>query len=259
MSNTINDDDIHNRKASASDTMYGPLYDDTDISKHKKVKKHGSKSIPILNNEILSLGDKRIGNYGTLYDFLANFNVIGSIIGVAIGFAFQNIIKSLTRDIVMPIFEPIFGHVLSESGLRIGYVNLYFGKFISEFLYFLITIFVVYLIIMKIFGSQVNIVIHKMKTPERDYRIQSTVMLNKMDQMDKHVYDLPENVNKDNNNYEEHSQNQQSLLLNQNSSNQNSSNYDYPLTNIMAGDNNTKYASSDSLISSMMPNDQKHY
>ena len=232
--------------------MYGPQYEVDEIKQLKNIrnnlmgKNKESNSIPILNNEILTLGDKRVGRYNTIYDFLANFNVIGSIIGVAIGFAFQNIVKSLTRDIVMPVFEPLFGTLLGESGIKIGYANLYFGKFVSEFIYFLITIFVIYLILMKLFGSYVNIVIHKMKTPERDYRIQSTVLLNKMNELDKRIY----NSNK--NNYND---NLESIaLVNSNMKVNSSDNIDYPLTNsMMDGDNNAKYTVTNEMISSKMP------
>lgn len=146
---------------------------------------------PLIKNELLTLGDHRIQNYSTIYDFLANFNVIGTIIGVAIGFAFQNIVKSLTRDIVIPIFEPLFGlYSLRDKPAKLGPFTFFPGNFLTEFVYFMITVFCIYLIIMKVFQSQVNQVIHKMKTPERDYKIQSTLLLKKIDNMNNNVYKL---------------------------------------------------------------------
>ena len=79
--------------------------------------------------------------------FIAKGNVLDLAVGVLIGASFQNIVTSLTNNIISPILG-CFGEVdFSEYVLTIGNLNLKYGAFITDIINFIISAFIIFLIV----------------------------------------------------------------------------------------------------------------
>ncbi|MDR2977374.1 MAG: large conductance mechanosensitive channel protein MscL [Streptococcaceae bacterium] len=81
-------------------------------------------------------------------DFLAARNMLDLAVGVIIGGAITTVIKSIVDNLI----NPLIGVVISESALKnlyfkIASATFYYGRFLSDLLNFLITAFIVFLII----------------------------------------------------------------------------------------------------------------
>ena len=84
-------------------------------------------------------------------EFIAKGNVMDLAVGVIIGGAFKAIVDSLVNDIIMPIITMITGKVdLSGLSVKIGSATLYYGKFISAIINFLIIAIVIFLMVKSI-------------------------------------------------------------------------------------------------------------
>ena len=82
-------------------------------------------------------------------EFIMQGNVLGLAVGVIIGGAFTAIVSSLTENILTPILG-IFtsgGKLFSEFTFKIGGATFGIGKFINSVVTFLITAFVIFLIV----------------------------------------------------------------------------------------------------------------
>ena len=79
--------------------------------------------------------------------FIAKGNVLELAVGVIIGASFQNLVTSLTNNIISPILG-IFGEVdFSEYVLNIGNLHLKYGAFITDIINFIISAFIIFLIV----------------------------------------------------------------------------------------------------------------
>jgi large conductance mechanosensitive channel len=115
----------------------------------------------------------------SLLDEFKNFAFKGNIVDLTVGFiigaGFTAVVKSAVDNIVMPLvsmvlpskagFEGMFvniGGVLAEgkTGVTpadfVGGANLLYGKFIGDLLVFIVTAFVVFIIIVKFLGWVMN-------------------------------------------------------------------------------------------------------
>lgn len=79
--------------------------------------------------------------------FIAKGNVLDLAVGVLIGASFQNLVTSLTNNIISPILG-CFGEVdFSEYVLKIGNLNLKYGAFLTDVINFIISAFIIFLIV----------------------------------------------------------------------------------------------------------------
>ena len=109
---------------------------------------------------------------GFLKDFKAfamRGNVIDMAVGVIIGGAFTTISKSLNEDIISQILALFggvdFSHLVLVMGTGEGAPVLRYGNFITQVINFLITAFVVFLLIKAINVMSENLVPQKEEAP----------------------------------------------------------------------------------------------
>lgn len=85
--------------------------------------------------------------------FISRGNVMDMAVGIIIGGAFTSIINSLVNDIINPVLGLFGGMNFDQLTLKLtGDVVLYYGKFITNVINFLIMAFVVFLLV-KILNS----------------------------------------------------------------------------------------------------------
>lgn len=81
-------------------------------------------------------------------DFAVKGNMMTMAIGIIIGSAFTAIVNSLVSDIIMPLITIMTGKVnISEVFFTIGNTQIYYGKFIQAIIVFVITAFVIFLLV----------------------------------------------------------------------------------------------------------------
>ena len=81
-------------------------------------------------------------------EFIAKGNVMNMAVGIIIGGAFTSIVSSLVEDVIGPIIGMITGGIdFSALSVQVGNAELLVGKFIQAIITFLITAFVLFLII----------------------------------------------------------------------------------------------------------------
>ncbi len=81
-------------------------------------------------------------------EFIAKGNVMNMAVGIIIGGAFTSIVSSLVEDVIGPIIGMITGGIdFSALSVKVGNAELLVGKFIQAIITFLITAFVLFLII----------------------------------------------------------------------------------------------------------------
>ena len=86
-------------------------------------------------------------------EFIAKGNVMTMAVGIIIGGAFTSIVNSLVEDVIGPIIGMITGGIdFSGLSVKVGDAELLIGKFIQAIITFLITAFVLFLI-MKAFNK----------------------------------------------------------------------------------------------------------
>ncbi len=86
-------------------------------------------------------------------EFIAKGNVMTMAVGIIIGGAFTSIVNSLVEDVIGPIIGMITGGIdFSGLSVKVGEAELLIGKFIQAVITFLITAFVLFLI-MKAFNK----------------------------------------------------------------------------------------------------------
>lgn len=90
--------------------------------------------------------------------FITRGNVIDLAIGVIIGGAFTTIVNSLVKDVVMPIIGILFNgisftdlkYVITPAVDDVAESAIYYGNFIQNVITFLLTAFVVFLMVKAI-------------------------------------------------------------------------------------------------------------
>lgn len=81
-------------------------------------------------------------------EFISKGNVMTMAVGIIIGGAFTAIINSLVEDIIGPIIGMITGGIdFSTRAITVGTANLTYGNFIQAIINFLITAWVLFLIV----------------------------------------------------------------------------------------------------------------
>lgn len=81
-------------------------------------------------------------------EFIAKGNVMTMAVGIVIGAAFTAIVTSLVNDIITPLIGIIIGGIdFSSIAITVGESSLMFGNFIQAIINFLITAFVLFLIV----------------------------------------------------------------------------------------------------------------
>lgn len=93
--------------------------------------------------------------------FIMRGNVLELAVGVIIGAAFQAIVTSLTTDIISPILGIFGGMNFDQLSFTINGSEIFYGKFITAVINFLIMSFIIFLIV-----KLVNKVISIGKKPE---------------------------------------------------------------------------------------------
>ncbi len=89
--------------------------------------------------------------FGEFKDFALRGNVVDLAVGVIIGAAFQGVVKALTDNILAPIIGLFVGQNFDALILTIptwnGEIQLQYGAFITAIISFVITAFVVFLLV----------------------------------------------------------------------------------------------------------------
>ena len=81
-------------------------------------------------------------------DFISRGNVMDMAVGIIIGGAFTSIVSSLVNDIINPLLGLFGGMNFDQLHVKLlGEVTLYYGKFITAVINFLIMALVIFLII----------------------------------------------------------------------------------------------------------------
>lgn len=85
--------------------------------------------------------------------FISKGNVMDMAVGIIIGGAFTSIVSSLVNDIINPLLGLFGGMNFDQLAWNItGDVTLYYGKFITAVVNFLIMAFIVFLLV-KVMNS----------------------------------------------------------------------------------------------------------
>lgn len=83
--------------------------------------------------------------------FITRGNVIDLAVGVIIGSAFTAIVKSLVSTLINPLIGIFIGGIdFSKMAYTVGSVKFKYGSFINSVISFLITAFVVFLLVKAI-------------------------------------------------------------------------------------------------------------
>lgn len=80
--------------------------------------------------------------------FIKEQNIIGAAIGIIMGLKVGEVVKSLVEDIIMPaVLKPVLVAAKIEKIADLSYHGIFYGKFISTLLDFVVVAAVVYFII----------------------------------------------------------------------------------------------------------------
>lgn len=86
--------------------------------------------------------------FGEFKDFISKGNVMSMAIGIIIGGAFTAIVTSLVNDIITPLIGILLGGIdFTSLSVTIGEASIAFGAFIQAIINFLLTAFVLFLVV----------------------------------------------------------------------------------------------------------------
>lgn len=81
-------------------------------------------------------------------EFAVRGNMMAMAVGIIIGGAFTAIVTSLVNDILMPLITVLTGKAkIDDVFFTIGETQIFYGRFIQAIIVFLITAFVVFLLV----------------------------------------------------------------------------------------------------------------
>ena len=81
-------------------------------------------------------------------EFAVKGNMMTMAIGIIIGGAFTAIVTSLVSDILMPLITILTGKAtIGEVYFTVGDTQIFYGKFIQAIIVFIITAFVIFLLV----------------------------------------------------------------------------------------------------------------
>lgn len=90
-------------------------------------------------------------------DFISRGNVMDMAVGVLIGGAFSGIVTSLTEDVISPILGLFGGMNFDQLSVNIlGEVMLYYGKFITAVVNFLLMALIIFLMLKGLSALQLK-------------------------------------------------------------------------------------------------------
>lgn len=87
------------------------------------------------------------GFFKEFREFISRGSVMDMAVGIIIGGAFTAIVNSLVDDIISPLLGLIGGGNFDTLSVQIGGVTLFYGKFITAIINFLLIALVLFLII----------------------------------------------------------------------------------------------------------------
>lgn len=86
--------------------------------------------------------------FGEFKAFIARGDVLSMAIGIIIGSTFTAIVNSLVKDIITPLIGVLLGGIdFSGMSVTIGESVILFGSFIQAIINFLLTAFVLFLVV----------------------------------------------------------------------------------------------------------------
>lgn len=107
---------------------------------------------------------KKSGIVSEFKTFIMRGSVIDLAVGVIIGGAFQAIVNSLVEDVLTPILGIVLGKIdFSALSVQVGEATLFYGKFITAIINFIIMAFVIFLIVKAINTVSEKAAAHKKK------------------------------------------------------------------------------------------------
>ena len=81
-------------------------------------------------------------------NFIKEQNIIGAAVGIIMGLKVGEIVKSLVEDIIMPaLLQPTLKAANIEKIADLAYNGIFYGKFISTLIDFIVVAAVVYFVI----------------------------------------------------------------------------------------------------------------
>ena len=96
-----------------------------------------------------------MGLISEFMEFLREYKVIGLAIAFIIGAAATTLVKSLVGNIVMPVITPFIpGGEWKTAKLIIGSIEISWGAFLSDLIYFIIIALVVFIAAKKLFKAE---------------------------------------------------------------------------------------------------------
>lgn len=101
-------------------------------------------------------------------DFISRGNVMDLAVGIIIGGAFTSIVSSLVNDIINPLLGLFGGMNFDQLKINLlGEVTLYYGKFITAVINFLIMALVIFVII-KVMNTAAAKFVQKQEDKEEE-------------------------------------------------------------------------------------------
>ncbi len=86
--------------------------------------------------------------FGEFKEFISKGNVMTMAVGIIIGSTFTAIITSLVNDIITPLIGMLIGGIdFSGISVTIGSASIMFGTFIQAVINFILTAFILFLIV----------------------------------------------------------------------------------------------------------------
>ncbi len=96
-----------------------------------------------------------MGLISEFMEFLREYKVIGLAIAFIIGAAATTLVKSLVGNIIMPVITPFIpGGEWKTAKLIIGSIEISWGAFLSDLIYFIIIALVVFIAAKKLFKAE---------------------------------------------------------------------------------------------------------
>ncbi len=86
--------------------------------------------------------------FGEFKEFISKGNVMTMAVGIIIGSTFTAIITSLVNDIITPLIGMLIGGIdFSGISVTIGSASIMFGTFIQAVINFILTAFILFLVV----------------------------------------------------------------------------------------------------------------
>jgi large conductance mechanosensitive channel len=102
-------------------------------------------------------------------DFIMRGNVVDLAVAVVVGAAFTAVVNSFANDVLMQIIAALFGTAdFNGISVGIGDTEIYYGRFITALINFLIVAFVVFLVVKGINKLQ------NLRTKEEEEALEET-------------------------------------------------------------------------------------